>query len=77
MLRVRECIIDNWKQMRRAFRGIDPSGTGIVTAMQFRSVLRQFNINMSEDEFFHLMTYYDRCLEGKISYNDFLRAFLQ
>ncbi|XP_022111865.1 EF-hand calcium-binding domain-containing protein 6-like [Acanthaster planci] len=77
MLRVRQCILDNWKQMRRVFRGMDPSGTGIVTASDFRSVLRQFNINLSEDEFFHLMTYYDRCLEGKISYNDFLRAFLQ
>jgi Ca2+-binding EF-hand superfamily protein len=77
MLRVQECIVDNWKQMRRVFRGIDPAATGIVTAQQFRTVLRQYNINLSEDEFFHLMTYYDRNLEGKISYNDFLRAYLQ
>lgn len=40
-------------------------------------VLRQFSINLSEEEFFHVLEYYDKSLSSKISYNDFLRAFLQ
>lgn len=40
-------------------------------------VLRQYSINLSEEEFFHILEYYDKRLSSKISYNDFLRAFLQ
>ncbi|KAK2120967.1 hypothetical protein P7K49_002353 [Saguinus oedipus] len=40
-------------------------------------VLRQYGINLSEEEFFHILEYYDKTLSSKISYNDFLRAFLQ
>lgn len=40
-------------------------------------VLRQYGINLSEEEFFHILEYYDKALSSKISYNDFLRAFLQ
>lgn len=40
-------------------------------------VLRQYSINLSEEEFFHILEYYDRTLSSRLSYNDFLRAFLQ
>lgn len=40
-------------------------------------VLRQYSINLSEEEFFHILEYYDKTLSSRISYNDFLRAFLQ
>lgn len=40
-------------------------------------VLRQYGVNLSEEEFFHILEYYDKTLASKISYNDFLRAFLQ
>lgn len=40
-------------------------------------VLRQFSINLSEEEFFHILEYYDKTLSSRLSYNDFLRAFLQ
>lgn len=40
-------------------------------------VLREYSINLSEEEFFHILEYYDKTLSSKISYNDFLRAFLQ
>ncbi|XP_050792351.1 EF-hand calcium-binding domain-containing protein 6 [Gopherus flavomarginatus] len=40
-------------------------------------VLRQYHINLTEEEFFHILEFYDKSLSSKISYNDFLRAFLQ
>ena len=40
-------------------------------------VLGQYRVNLSEEEFFHILEYYDKTLSSKISYNDFLRAFLQ
>ncbi|KAM5333804.1 EF-hand calcium-binding domain-containing protein 6 isoform 2-T2 [Glossophaga mutica] len=42
-----------------------------------KMVLREYSINLSEEEFFHILEYYDKTLSSKISYNDFLRAFLQ
>ncbi|KAG3290778.1 EF-hand calcium binding domain 6 [Ictidomys tridecemlineatus] len=42
-----------------------------------QKVLRQYSINLSEEEFFHVLEYYDKTLSSRVAYNDFLRAFLQ
>jgi len=62
--------------MRRLFRLYDPTGSGCVDSTEFRHVLRQFNVNLDEDEFYHLLSYYDKHMDGKISYNEFIRAYL-
>jgi len=77
MVALRERILHCWKEMRRSFRNQDPSAEGFVPAPTFRQILRQFSIQLSEEDFFHLMTYYDGQLKGKVPYNDFIRAFLQ
>ncbi|VDI45640.1 Hypothetical predicted protein [Mytilus galloprovincialis] len=77
MIRVRDCVLEHWKEMRRTFRNVDSGNTGIVDSLEFRQILRQFNVNLSEEEFFHLLSYYDKNLDGKVSYNDFIRAYLQ
>lgn len=76
MMRIRETVTSNWKEMRRMFRQIDTSSTGLVEAPEFRYVLRQFNVNLDEDEFYHLLSYYDKHMDGKLNYNDFIRAYL-
>ena len=40
-------------------------------------MMRKFKIELSEEEFFHLFSFYDKNMTGKISYNDFLRAHLE
>ena len=77
MIRMRETVANNWKEMRRMFRQVDTAGSGLVEAPEFRYVLRQYNVNLDEDEFYHLMSYYDKNMDGKISYNDFIKAYLQ
>ncbi|XP_069133814.1 EF-hand calcium-binding domain-containing protein 6-like isoform X1 [Argopecten irradians] len=77
MVRVRDCVMQNWKEMRRNFRSLDPANSGNVEALEFRRVLRQFNMNLSEEEFYHLVSYYDKNMEGMINYNDFIRAYLK
>nr|XP_013008613.1 EF-hand calcium-binding domain-containing protein 6 [Cavia porcellus] len=77
LLRIQPKILHCWRPMRRMFKAYDQGGTGILSADDFRKVLRQFSINLSEEEFFHLLEYYDKTLSSKVSYNDFLRAFLQ
>lgn len=56
---------------------LDPAPPAPAACMLSAQVLRQYSINLSEEEFFHILEYYDKSLSAKISYNDFLRAFLQ
>ncbi|XP_028644602.1 EF-hand calcium-binding domain-containing protein 6 isoform X3 [Grammomys surdaster] len=77
LLRIQPKIVHCWRPMRRTFKTYDENGTGLLSVADFRKVLRQYSINLSEEEFFHVLEYYDKTLSSKISYNDFLRAFLQ
>nr|CAB3241250.1 EF-hand calcium-binding domain-containing protein 6-like [Phallusia mammillata] len=77
MVKLRERILHCWKEMRRSFRMIDSRGDGFVTPSIFRQVLRQFAINLSEEDFFHMLSFYDHGMRGRVPYNDFIRAFLQ
>ena len=76
MMRLRYTVKQNWKEMRRAFRSADPTGMGLVDTNNFRRVLRQFSVNLTEDDFFHLLSYYDKHMDGQIVYNDFSKAYL-
>ncbi|CAH6791283.1 Efcab6 [Phodopus roborovskii] len=77
LLRIQPKIVHCWRPMRRTFKAYDENGSGLLSVADFRKVLRQYSINLSEEEFFHVLEYYDKSLSSKISYNDFLRAFLQ
>uniref|UniRef100_H0WJE7 EF-hand calcium-binding domain-containing protein 6 n=1 Tax=Otolemur garnettii TaxID=30611 RepID=H0WJE7_OTOGA len=77
LLRIQPKIMHCWRPMRRTFKTYDEAGTGLLNVADFRRVLRQYSINLSEEEFFHILEHYDKTLSSKISYNDFLRAFLQ
>nr|XP_042704136.1 EF-hand calcium-binding domain-containing protein 6 isoform X2 [Chrysemys picta bellii] len=77
MLRIQPQILHCWRPMRRTFKSYDESGSGLLSVQDFRQVLRQYHINLTEEEFFHILEFYDKSLSSKMSYNDFLRAFLQ
>ncbi|XP_077193928.1 EF-hand calcium-binding domain-containing protein 6 isoform X2 [Paroedura picta] len=77
MMRIQPQILYCWRPMRRTFKTYDTSGNGLLSIQDFRQVLRKYSINLSEEEFFHILEYYDKALTSKISYNEFLRAFLQ
>jgi len=77
MLRIQGCVQKNWKDMRREFRTHDSKGSGTVTSNEFRQVLRNNNANLSEDEFFHITTFYDKNTNGHIGYNEFIKSILQ
>ncbi|KAJ6666401.1 hypothetical protein lerEdw1_000674 [Lerista edwardsae] len=77
MMRIQPQILHCWRPMRRTFKFYDESGTGLLSVQDFRQVLRKYGINLSEEELFHILEYYDRTLSSRISYNEFLRAFLQ
>ncbi|PFX18293.1 EF-hand calcium-binding domain-containing protein 6 [Stylophora pistillata] len=77
MATIRAPIRRDWKEMRRAFRGLDKSGNGTCSLVDFRQMMRKFKVDLNEEEFFHLFSFYDKNMTGRISYNDFLRAHLE
>ena len=74
--RIRGCVTQNWKEMRREFRNADQETRGLVTSDEFRRVLRLFNVNLSEVEFLDLQNKYDKRTTDWINYNDFLKDHL-
>ncbi|CAL1541366.1 unnamed protein product [Lymnaea stagnalis] len=74
--RTQECIRQKWKEMRRAFRNIDSKSQGVIPTDDFRKVLRQFNINLTENEFQEMQGKYDKNLTNWLNYNDFLKDHL-
>ncbi|CAK6975638.1 EF-hand calcium-binding domain-containing protein 6 [Scomber scombrus] len=76
MLRIYEAVRSSWTSIRRSFLTSDRTRTGNVSVQDFRKVLRQFSVSLSEEEFFHLSSYYDANTAGEICYNHFLWAFL-
>jgi len=77
MIKLRERLLHCWKEMRRTFRTYDIHAFGFISPKIFRSVLEQYSISLSEEDFFNLMSYYDHRMVGRIPYNEFLRAFLK
>eukprot|EP00063_Salmo_salar_P033741 XP_014008576.1 PREDICTED: EF-hand calcium-binding domain-containing protein 6 isoform X4 [Salmo salar] len=76
MLRLYDPVQQVWRSLRQNFVTFDHNRSGKISIKEFRKVLRQFRVNLSEEEFFHLTSFFDKNTTGKISYNDFLRGFL-
>ncbi|NWQ85691.1 EFCB6 protein, partial [Burhinus bistriatus] len=73
MLRIQPQILPCWRPMKRTFTSYDESHTGQLHVADFR----QYSINLTEEELFSILEFYDKTLSSKISYNDFLQAFIQ
>ncbi|XP_059181453.1 EF-hand calcium-binding domain-containing protein 6 [Centropristis striata] len=76
MLRMHDAVHSSWTSIRRCFLTCDHSRTGSVSVQDFRKVLRNFSVKLSEEDFFHLSSYFDANTTGRICYNNFLWAFL-
>ncbi|XP_060782724.1 EF-hand calcium-binding domain-containing protein 6 [Neoarius graeffei] len=61
-----------WRTMKQAFISCDKDRTGKISLQDFRKVLRQYNISLSEEDVFHLTSFFDKNISGRISYNEFL-----
>ncbi|KAM6961515.1 EF-hand calcium-binding domain-containing protein 6 [Tautogolabrus adspersus] len=76
MLRIYDVIRSSWTSIRRCFLASNRARTGSVSVQDFRKVLRHFRVSLSEEEFFHLSSFFDADTTGKICYDNFLWTFL-
>ncbi|XP_002734907.1 EF-hand calcium-binding domain-containing protein 6-like [Saccoglossus kowalevskii] len=70
--RLRQKLVGDWRNLRRAFKKIDSDRSGFLTVPEFRSVLTLCNIIMNEEEVYHVMSTFDENMDGRINYNKFI-----
>eukprot|EP00002_Diphylleia_rotans_P036747 TRINITY_DN8140_c0_g1_i2.p1 TRINITY_DN8140_c0_g1~~TRINITY_DN8140_c0_g1_i2.p1 ORF type:complete len:1204 (-),score=221.71 TRINITY_DN8140_c0_g1_i2:627-4238(-) len=63
-------------EIRRAFRCFDKDGSGQITSAEFREVLEQYNIMISDEDLQELMKYIDSEGFGFVGYYDFVEKCL-
>ena len=65
-------LTGDWRTLRKAFKNMDKLNTGYVSLKEFRSVLELCNVILDEEDWFQLMSYFDKDLTGKVPYNNFV-----
>lgn len=64
------------RTLRRAFKKLDQGHKGYLNVKDFRTALKECNISFTNDDFYHILTEFDQNMDGKISYELFLRTML-
>ncbi|XP_025099016.1 EF-hand calcium-binding domain-containing protein 6-like [Pomacea canaliculata] len=77
LLLIRNKLIKHWKNLRRAFQHNDRSHTGYLSVTDFKRVLKECNIPVSQEDLYHIVSEFDEDMDGKISYVEFLDGLLR
>ncbi|KAJ8318169.1 hypothetical protein KUTeg_003260 [Tegillarca granosa] len=64
-----------WEDLRKEFVGMDPYGTGFVSKEEFRDVLTELCVHLSDVEINLLCQKFELRNDGRISYIEFLKPF--
>ncbi|KAK3772027.1 hypothetical protein RRG08_008265 [Elysia crispata] len=64
-----------WDDLRREFVNMDPYNTGFVTKEEFREVLTELCVNLSNLELEQLISKFEVREDGRVSYIEFLKPF--
>jgi Ca2+-binding EF-hand superfamily protein len=60
--------------LRIMFKGMDRNGNGSLDPVEFKYGMRDFGLNISEAEVTAILKYFDTNKDGKLSFDEFLRA---
>lgn len=69
-------LLKEHKNLRRAFKKLDIYNRGYLEVGDFRKALSACKIEVTNEDFYHMMSEFDTSLRGKISYQDFLTTLL-
>ncbi|XP_062594351.1 EF-hand calcium-binding domain-containing protein 6-like isoform X4 [Saccostrea cucullata] len=64
-----------WEDLRKEFVDMDPYGTGYITREEFKDVLTELCVHLSEFEINKLSDKFDLKRDGRVSYIEFLKPF--
>ncbi|CAF0774213.1 unnamed protein product [Rotaria sordida] len=74
--RIRSQCVQNYGNIYRVFKMIDKNHQGYLTQIDFKQLLKQFNIHLNEEEFYHVISEIDKNQDGLISYDELYYALI-
>ncbi|XP_052088404.1 uncharacterized protein LOC127725466 isoform X7 [Mytilus californianus] len=72
----RNKMMNEHRNLKRAFKKIDRQNRGYLSVMDFKKVLTSCKVSFSNEDFYHILSEFDHNMTGKISYQDFLTTFM-
>ncbi|XP_015203044.2 EF-hand calcium-binding domain-containing protein 6-like isoform X1 [Lepisosteus oculatus] len=69
---LRQKLGGDWKSLQQACKKLDWNSSGYLSLSEFRSVLKFCNTVLDEEEFYRLMSVFDKNITGKINYAKFI-----
>ncbi|XP_033628760.1 EF-hand calcium-binding domain-containing protein 6-like [Asterias rubens] len=75
--RIRPQVLQNWDELKRCLRVMDPYGVAMVPIPQFQDLLHHVNINLSSDQLTRLCSRFDFSQNGQFHYLQFLQLFVE
>ncbi|XP_052088415.1 EF-hand calcium-binding domain-containing protein 6-like isoform X15 [Mytilus californianus] len=73
---MRKKMMNEHRNLKRAFKKIDRQNRGYLSVMDFKKVLTSCKVSFSNEDFYHILSEFDHNMTGKISYQDFLTTFM-
>lgn len=70
-------LIKHHKNLRRAFQKKDKARTGYISVADFKSIFRECNLPVSDEDYYHILTEFDEQMNGKIRYEEFFNTLLR
>ncbi|CAF2856372.1 unnamed protein product [Rotaria sp. Silwood2] len=74
--RIRTQCVHNYGNIYRVFKIIDKNRQGYLTQIEFKHLLKQFDIDLDEEEFYHVTSEIDKNQDGVISYDELYYALI-
>jgi len=76
MQKLRESMRQQYPLVRDIFRRFDGDHDGVITLAEFRTALRKFGFQLSDEEVVQIMRHFDSRRDGQVSYNEFCDMLL-
>lgn len=74
---LRPALVPVWKDVRRDCKKTDRVRSGLVDTAKFRGILKKNGVQMSNEQFYHVLSHLDADVSHKVSYDDFFREALR
>ncbi|KAF8563035.1 hypothetical protein P879_04402 [Paragonimus westermani] len=74
---IRKSCLGQCRTLQEAFRKLDTNRHGNLTIEQIGKLLRTRGVFLSEDDLYHLLTSFDSCMSGSISFAEFKQTTLK
>ncbi|XP_036372520.1 EF-hand calcium-binding domain-containing protein 6 [Megalops cyprinoides] len=75
--RLRKKLQGEGRTLRRSFRKLDATGSGFLSPSEFGAVLKLCNVALDQEEVYHILSRFDRGLDGRVDYRKFLQEMRQ